>query len=175
MENTTSDVNCTYIILEHRRVILQWIPAHCGIKGNEHANRLAKQGANMEQDELQIILKPNKLIMENRFRAKKITDANHILDRTGRYTNSSTYGHNRFNSHMPRRMHLVASPLCTCGTEDQTTEHIPTSRTTDMVRRNIITPEATHQKLLTRSYSPGATHQKLLGMKELEMAVGLSV
>ena len=25
-----------YIILEHRRVILQWMPAHCGIKGNEH-------------------------------------------------------------------------------------------------------------------------------------------
>ena len=23
-----------YIILEHRRVIQQWIPAHCGIKGN---------------------------------------------------------------------------------------------------------------------------------------------
>ena len=38
-----------YSILEHRRVILQWIPAHCGIKGNEHADILAKQGANMEQ------------------------------------------------------------------------------------------------------------------------------
>ena len=36
-----------YSILEHRRVILQWIQAHCGIKGNEHADRLAKQGATM--------------------------------------------------------------------------------------------------------------------------------
>ena len=25
--------------LEHRRVILQWIQAHCGIKGNEHADK----------------------------------------------------------------------------------------------------------------------------------------
>ena len=46
-----------HIILEHRRVILQWIPAHCGIKVNEHADRLAKQGANMEQEKLPITLK----------------------------------------------------------------------------------------------------------------------
>ena len=38
-----------YSILEHRIVILQWIPADCGIKGNDHADGLAKQGANMEQ------------------------------------------------------------------------------------------------------------------------------
>ena len=44
-----------YIILEHRRVILQCIPAHCGIKGN--ADRLAKPGANMEHKKLPITLK----------------------------------------------------------------------------------------------------------------------
>ena len=38
-------------------VILQWIPAHRGIKGNEHVDRLAKQGANMEQEKLPITLK----------------------------------------------------------------------------------------------------------------------
>ena len=45
---------------EHRRVVLQWIPAHCDIKGNEHADRLAKQGANMEQEKLPITLKQKK-------------------------------------------------------------------------------------------------------------------
>ena len=35
-------------------MILPWIPGHGGIIGNEHADadRLAKQEANMEQDEL---------------------------------------------------------------------------------------------------------------------------
>ena len=46
-----------YSILEHRSVALQWIPAHCSIKDNEHADRLAKQGANMEQEKLPIRLK----------------------------------------------------------------------------------------------------------------------
>ena len=49
-----------YIILEHRRGIIQLIPAHCAIKGNAHADILATQGANMEQDTLLITLKQNK-------------------------------------------------------------------------------------------------------------------
>ena len=31
-----------YSILEHKRMILLWIQLHCGIKGNEHADRLAR-------------------------------------------------------------------------------------------------------------------------------------
>ena len=31
------------------RVVLQWIPAHCGIPGNEQADQLAKCGAQEEQ------------------------------------------------------------------------------------------------------------------------------
>ena len=32
-----------------RRAVLQWIPAHCGISGNEHVGILAKEGARGEQ------------------------------------------------------------------------------------------------------------------------------
>ena len=35
-------------ILE-KRVVLQWIPAHCGINGNEIADKLAEKGAAMTQ------------------------------------------------------------------------------------------------------------------------------
>ena len=114
-----------YSMLEHRRVVIQWIPAHCGIKGNAHADRLAKQGANMEQEKLPITLKQKKTIMKNIFRAKKIPDDYHTLNRAGQVTLICLCtGPNRLNSRMHRKMNLVPSPLCTCGTEDQTTEHI---------------------------------------------------
>ena len=87
-----------YSILEHRREVLQWIPAHCGVKGNEHADRLAKQGANMEQEKLPITLKQKRTIMKNMFRAKKIPDNYHTLDREGQVTLIRLRtGHNRFN------------------------------------------------------------------------------
>ena len=111
-----------YDILEHRRVAIQWIPAHCGIKGNEHADRLAKQGANMEQERLPITLKQKKIIMKNMFRAMKIPDDYHTLDRAGQVILIRLRtGHNRLNSHMHRQMNLLPSPLCTRGTEDQNT------------------------------------------------------
>ena len=99
--------------------------------------------------------------MMNMFRAKKIPDDYHTLDRAGQVTliRVST-DHTRLNSHMHGKINIVTSPLCTCGTEDQTTRthtakmsSIPTSQKTDMVRRNIITPEAVWEERSTREKS----------------------
>ena len=44
LHHALSSINCL-------RVVVQWIPAHCGIPGNEEADRQAKSGAEMEQPE----------------------------------------------------------------------------------------------------------------------------
>ena len=131
-------------------------------QGNKHADILAKQGANMEQGKSQLHPSREKSIMKNRFRAKKIPDHCHTLDRAGQVTLIHLRsGHNRLNSHMHIKMNLVPSPLCTCGTEDQTTEHILLRcpayqylrQHNNMVRRNIITPEAVWGERRTREDS----------------------
>ena len=61
----------------------------------------------MEQDELPITLK-KKIIMKNMFRAKKIPDDYHPLDRAGQVTLIRLRpGHNRLNSHMHRTEGLI--------------------------------------------------------------------
>ena len=41
-------------VLAYDKVVIQWIPAHCGIRGNEEADRLAKRGGRSTQDDYQL-------------------------------------------------------------------------------------------------------------------------
>ena len=116
----------------------------------------------MEQEKLPITLKQKKYIMKNMLRAKKISDDYHTLDRAGHVILIRLRtGHNRLNSHMHRNMNPVPSPLCTCGTQDQTTEYI--------LKRC-----PTYQHLRQQTWSDGTSlHQKLYGKKDvLERTVG---
>ena len=45
LRETLEDINCN-------RVVLQWIPAHCGIPGNERADSLAKSASEKEQPDV---------------------------------------------------------------------------------------------------------------------------
>ena len=57
----------------------------------------------MEQEKIPITLRQEKTIMKNMFRAKKIPDDYHTLDRAGQVTLIRLLtGHNRLNSHMHR-------------------------------------------------------------------------
>jgi ribonuclease HI len=107
------------------RVAIQWIPAHCGIPGNEKADKLAKQGAKSEQTNTSVSYSEKVAIIKALMKPKPEKDAYHQLDRPEQVTIVRLRsGHNRLNSHMYRKYKLVQSPLCPCGEEEQTTEHV---------------------------------------------------
>ena len=46
-----------------RQVVLQWIPAHCGIPGNEQADRLAKAGSILQQPQVELAYSETKTLL----------------------------------------------------------------------------------------------------------------
>jgi len=107
------------------RVAIQWIPAHCGIPGNEKADKMAKKGAQSEQPNTSVSYSEKVAIIKTLMRPRQEKDAYHQLSRPEQVVIVRLRsGHNRLNAHMYRKYKLVPSPLCPCGEEEQNTEHI---------------------------------------------------
>ena len=132
----------------NRVVFLQWIPAHCGVPGNEMADRLVKLGAPIIHEE--------KLTLVKSLMKPKISrDDYHLLDRWEQVIIFRLRtGHNRLNFHMYTKLKLSPSPMCPCGCEPQTTEHILQRCPHLEAKRKCIWPEET------------STQTKLYGTKE---------
>ena len=93
------------------RLVLQWIPSHCGIRGNEEADRMAKLGADKEQISNNISLSEMNTIIKSVFRTPQSTDSYHQLNRQEQVIISRLRtGHNRLNYHMYRCFRLAPSP-----------------------------------------------------------------
>ena len=132
------------------RVVLQWIPAHCGIHGNEQADQLAKCGAQEEQPSTSIHYQEKTTIIKTALKPRKEKDAYHLLDRPGQVALTRLRsGHNRLNAYMHGKIKIVPSLTCPCGEEDQTTEHVFQRFNIHQPERIVQWPSATplHQKL----------------------------
>ena len=113
-------------------VTLKWIPAHCGIKGNENADILAKEGGKQEQPETSMTFKESKTHIKHRWSSR-------FLEKTGNYkphldplhclsraVQSTIFrlctGHSRLRSHL-KRIGVAETAFCECNTGEQTPGH----------------------------------------------------
>ena len=114
-------------------VTLQWIPAHCGIKGNENADRLAKEGGKQEQPETIMTFKESKTHIKHRWSSRFLDktgnfkphlDPIHCLSRAAQSTIFRLRtGHSRLRSHL-KRIGVAETAFCECNTGEQTPGYV---------------------------------------------------
>jgi len=120
-------------LCEGRTVVLQWIPSHCGISGNEEADRLAKAGTLEQQPDDLTSSKEQTTIIKSTFKKKweerhpdfRRNDAYHLLPRREQVIIFRLRtGHNRLRHHLFTKMRIGPTDLCPCGDAPQTAKHI---------------------------------------------------
>jgi ribonuclease HI len=108
-----------------RELALQWIPAHCGVPGNEQADSLAKLGAKRDQPQNTVRHEEKVTLIKALMKPKTAQDDYHLLTRAEQVALVRLRtGHNRLNAHMHDKLKLSKSPLCSCALENQTAEHL---------------------------------------------------
>ena len=138
-------------------VTLQWIPSHCGVGGNEEADRLSKMGSQLEQSAQPMSYSEPKTILRNSFRMEwqqrldigAEEESIHQLDRAAQVTTFRLRtGHRQLLSHI-HGLKNSHSDECPCGTGPQTPNHILQSCPTfnDLRRQAWPSPVGVHRKL----------------------------
>ena len=129
LERDTQQLLCD--LSQGTNVAVQWIPAHCGVFGNEEADRLAKHGSTLKQQENSVSYREAKTLIKRdvKSRSKELKDYNpgdaiHDLKRHQQVVVFRLRtGHCRLRAHL-YRLGLSPTPNCPCETGLHTPEHV---------------------------------------------------
>ena len=132
-ENKTirETINELKLLQQRTTLILQWIPSHCGISGNEEADKLSKEGSKLEQpnnpidyDEVKTMIKAT---IKNKWKKRLNIEGEDSIHQLRRADQVLIFrlrtGHCRLLSHM-YKMNLAHTDECQCQTGKQTVEHV---------------------------------------------------
>ena len=125
--------NSLRTLSDNNRVVLQWVPAHVGIAGNETADRLAKAAAKLPQPHFSTTYREVKTLLKQkqksawRLRNNGYDPQKDQINTLDRRTQTTIFrlrtGHCGLRKHL-KRLGLADSAHCECGSEEQTPEHI---------------------------------------------------
>jgi hypothetical protein len=113
--------------------LILWVPTHHEIQGNEKADKLAKKGEALQQEDLGLTYEVAKSYIKCHFSSKwekdgpshQKGDAYHQLPRHAQVTIVRfRTGHNRLRHNMYHTFKIGETDLCTCGTAPMTAEHL---------------------------------------------------
>ena len=112
-------------------MVLQWLPAHCGISGNEKADALSKRGSQLEQIEHKMNYREAKTIikgnMKEKWKEKHQIQGGDEIEKLKRNEQVIIFrlrtGHCRLLSHL-YKLKISHTDECPCGTGQQTPEHL---------------------------------------------------
>jgi len=116
-----------------KKVVLQWIPAHCNIRGNEMADHLAKEGSKQDQSDLTLSYSEAKAVVKLAYRNKWKEEHTEHDEKDSYYKLTRREqvvmfrlrtGHNRLRHHLYTKFRIGESDTCPCGTEPMTVQHI---------------------------------------------------